>query len=265
MVCVLTACVAPGKLQHLALQDNRERLRQYLRALRFYIKCQKIQKIVFCDNSNFPYSYKKEKALAGLHGKQLEIMRYEEDVNMVSNRGKGYGEGSILDYVFKHSKLLRGETYFYKITGRLIVKNIDSIIDCESRAYNYFNMNMYCYPTVDTRFFGVNTEVYQKYMSHAYQRVNDRRGKYLEHCLFETLQNRKIPYRNHVPFPIIEGMSGTVGKNYSGGGVGMKCLNTVLTWTRLYNNKLVYKWLYTIYQKSGKGFEDTQWEKKPQK
>jgi len=256
MLCVLTACVAPGNVQYLELRDRKERLRQYVRALNFYIKSQQIKKIVFCDNSNYGYSYQRERELAEKYGKQLEILKYEEDEAMVSRKGKGYGEGRILEFVLRNSELLREEKYFYKITGRLIIKNIDEILRHETTKCNYFNRNMYCYQTVDTRFFGVNKETYQKHMVKAYQRVNDGRGRYLEHCFWETLQNKEIPYRNHVPFPIITGMSGTVGKRYGRDGFLMSSLNAILSWTRLYNCNVVYQWLYKIYQKTERRFEE---------
>lgn len=256
MLCVLTACVSPGTVQWLELRDNKERLRQYEVALKFYIKSKEIDKIVFCDNSNYDYSYSREEKLAQKYGKQLEILKYKEDECVVAKRGKGYGEGKIIEYVMHHSKLLQNETYFYKITGRLIIKNIDDILKCESTKYNYFNKNMYCYQTIDTRFFGVNKEMYQKYLINAYRRVNDGRRKYLEHCFFETLQSGKISYRNHVPFPVICGMSGTKGKMYRKDDFIMRGLNEILSRTRLYNCRSVYCCLYRIYEKQNKRFED---------
>ena len=53
MILVMTASVSPANVKQLCIKDPEIRLGQYCAAIHFYIKCKQIDKIVFCDNSDF--------------------------------------------------------------------------------------------------------------------------------------------------------------------------------------------------------------------
>lgn len=249
MIIILTGCIEPGNVYNLKLRDCNERLRQYQKAIQYYIRCNSINKVVFCDNSAFSYDYKKEYQIAQKYNKQLEVLSYREDDAKTQKKGKGYGEGRILEYVLSHSSLLRTEIYFYKVTGRLIVRNIDQIIGREVTRNNYFNKNLYTYNTIDTRFFGINKEIYQRYFLHAYEMVNDRHGRYLEHCFIQIMNRNRIPYRCHALFPDIEGISGTLGEKYVEAGRAGRCLYNCLSRLNLYNKKYGYEAVFRIHRR----------------
>lgn len=235
MILIMTATVVPAQIHELCLRDAETRLQQYCSALQFYIRCKKFDKIVFCDNSNYEYEYIKEKNLAKKRGVLLEILKFTSDYRLVEKYGKGYGEGEILKYVVLHSDLLKDEEYFYKVTGRLIVKNISHLVKAKEREA-CFLLNLYAYHSLDTRFWGMEKKVFAQYLMESYKKVNDEQGKYLEMCYKEKLERNGVSYRPFRLYPCIKGYSGTVGKVYHETTWYTKILNDMLCYFNKYNS-----------------------------
>lgn len=168
-------------------------------------------KLFFCDNSNYDYDFSKLKIISDKSGKTIEFLKFEGD-EKTSIFGKGYGEGEIIKYAIENSELLKNESCFYKVTGRLIVKNFD--------LFSYFNKNnknIFFSPTkkvVDTRFFKVEKSFYVNYLLDEYKKVNDSKGYYLEHVYYEKLKNLKPKLSKSFIFPNIAGVSGSTGEEY---------------------------------------------------
>ncbi len=213
MVLLMTASIEAAKISQLVLRDTEKRLKQYCYALQFYIKCRKFNKIVFCDNSNYCYNFEGECALAKRLNVQLEILKYNSDYEYVEKYGKGYGEGEILKYIMDHSQLLEGENYFYKVTGRLIVKNVTVLVK-KGNEIARFNRNLYAHQSVDTRFWGMNKKDYENILMESYKKVNDSKGRYLEICYKKDMEYASLFYKPFCAFPRIEGYSGTIGEKY---------------------------------------------------
>lgn len=213
---VMTGCIKPSQnITDLHVRNTVVRKKQYFEAIYFYIKNTKIQNIVFCDNTEEPINSELVK-LAKEYDKCFEWMCFSGDIKRAEEKGKGYGEGEILSYVLKNSILIKQCTHMAKITGRLILRNIDCIVKLLSGAENYFNSyidknNSFF---IDTRFFVINIFDYQDKFLNAYLNVNDRYGYYLEHSLASEIQKNDFMYRN---FPIaldIRGVSGSTGMMY---------------------------------------------------
>lgn len=213
MVLLMTASIEAAQISQLALKNTETRLKQYCHALQFYIKCKKFNKIVFCDNSNYFYNFDRERELADGKNVQLEILKFKSNYDSVEKYGKGYGEGEILKYIMHHSRLLVDEQYFYKVTGRLIVKNVATLVKKENGMAR-FNRNLYAHQSVDTRFWGMNKNDYEKILMDSYKKVNDSKGKYLEMRYKKDMENASLPYKSFCAFPMIEGYSGTIGLKY---------------------------------------------------
>lgn len=213
MVLVMTASVKPAKVGQLCITNAEIRLRQYCAALNFYICCEKFDKIVFCDNSNYAYEYDKELQLAKNKKIQLEILKFNSNYEIIEKYGKGYGEGEILKYVILNSSLMKEEDYFYKVTGRLIIKNISSIV--KKHEYSaLFNRNLYSFKSLDTRFWGIKKEEYIHHLMDSYKKVNDNQGNYIEMVYKKELEKANIRYKSFYVFPLVDGYSGTIGKKY---------------------------------------------------
>lgn len=246
MILVMTASIKPAQISQLCLTDVETRLKQYCSALRFYIKCNKFDKIVFCDNSNYSYEYKIELQLAEYKKVQLEILKINSDYECVEKFGKGYGEGEILEYVILNSRLLKTEDYFYKITGRLIVRNIARLIK-KNNETALFNRNLYAYKSLDTRFWGIKKEEYIHCLLESYKKVNDDKGKYLEMVFKRDLEKASVKYKSFCAFPLIEGYSGTVGKAYMETKWYTKIIYDFMCYFDLYNSEKGFCVAFMLY------------------
>ncbi|PSB59235.1 hypothetical protein C7B77_01670 [Chamaesiphon polymorphus CCALA 037] len=136
----MTASINPGKTRDVAIKDPQERLFEYIASLVAWLELTKIKKIVFCENTNCQYDFSRIIEFASNQGKTLEVLIFSGNAK-AQKYGKGYGEGEIIKYALRHSKYLSNTTNFYKITGRLFVKNFDEI-----QSYHQHFANVFQYP-----------------------------------------------------------------------------------------------------------------------
>lgn len=199
------------------LIDSNERIRQYVESFLFYLDCKTIQDIIICDNSGFDYSKCVEFHNTTLK-KNVEFLCFLGDNEKISEKGKGYGEGEIMEYVLKNSKLIRNRTSFCKVTGRVKILNIDSILRRINNRNNYFQrigLNPFVtIKKVDTRFYHSTIDSFEQYLLKSYDSVNDNEGQYLEHVYYRQLNDNGLKYKSLNRLPNIKGISGSTGKTY---------------------------------------------------
>ena len=235
IILLMTACINPiNSYDTLVIKSIDERLQQYLEALHFYIEDTSIQNIVFCDNSNYMTTQKaKMQNIAKQKGKSFEWLTYEGTAK-TALYGKGYGEGEIIEWALKHSKILKSNDYFLKVTGRLIVSNIDDIIKHMDIRKNYFIGDMYnSYKGIDTRFFGCTNMFYKEVLLDAYKTCNDKKGKIIEKEFYSILYHNYKIY-GFKCYPSIIGCSAGSGADYS----------KLVGWKKRFVNFLCYCNLY---------------------
>ncbi len=216
-VLLITGCMSPStKVYKLTISNTEERRSQYLASLYYYIRNTKINKIVYCDNSN-ALSDQRVIDEAIRYGKKLEWLSFHGDEEKSSTQGKGYGEAEIVKYALEHSELLSNAKYFIKITGRLLVKNLDFISKFSKKNSIYFHPVI----TLTNRFY-INTRIYMMpisiYLDYFFDigdLVNDSKEVYLEHAFGMLIQNEKLKYKKFCVVPWIEGKSGSTGVDYN--------------------------------------------------
>lgn len=215
-VLLITGCICPDKEQpYLLVNDTETRYKQYIDSIRFYIENTNISKIVFCENSNFlGFENKKIEKLAAEKNKTFEWLTFQGDNLYVRNKGKGYGEGEIIKFALKQSRILLSANSFAKVTGRLKIRNIDKIITSLKLNDNYFNSDIYSYKGIDTRFYYCQKEFYEKYLENLYVDCNDSDGVSLEKLFYSSII-RKKKIKNIPFYPIFVGISAGNGNIYS--------------------------------------------------
>jgi hypothetical protein len=134
---ILTAAINPGATPYVKMSDPEERLFQYLCSLVSWIQFSNISPIIFCKNTGYDYDYSQIIQMAKNFNKHLEILLFVGN-NESYKYGKGWGEGKIIEYVFKNSKVLHQQNRFYKITGQYFLKNCNEIIDLHQEYDNIF-------------------------------------------------------------------------------------------------------------------------------
>lgn len=191
---------------------------QYVQSIIFYLNETSINSIIVCDNSGFDYSKHDFQSLAKQNKKEIEILSFKGDSKKVAKYGIGFGEGEILKYVIANSKVLKNFKAYFKVTGRIIVRNINGIIEGVDSQKNYFNQirTKLIIPQnkVDTRLYFCQKNAFENNLSDSYKNVNDINGYFLENAYYDTLKKNRISYSEFKIIPKYSGFSGTYGKTY---------------------------------------------------
>ncbi|OGS71673.1 MAG: hypothetical protein A3F91_12465 [Flavobacteria bacterium RIFCSPLOWO2_12_FULL_35_11] len=202
------------------LVNPKIRLEQYVNSILFYLNSKKIDKLIVCDNSSFDYSaIEVINKLAVKNNKKIEFLNFNGSANKIQEFGKGYGEGEIMSFIFMNSELIRQEEFsFLKVTGRLKVLNIDSILNFCEPNINYYqptSLNPFIKSDkIDTRFYQCNKLMFNEFLKDRFQYVNDIDGIYLEHVYYNRLIDAKIRFENFRILPYFIGISGSTGDSY---------------------------------------------------
>ena len=218
MVLLITGAMTPqNDISNVVIKDAEERKSQYILALEKCLKTKGIKKVVYCDNSNpDKIEFVSLLKLADEIGVKFELLSFEGDSKLVSEKGKGYGEGEITKYALEHSRLLADENYFIKLTGRLYIDNLDKIIAHIKEDRCYFNYpNKTIRNMCDTRFYAMPIEKYKEYFGDAYTKVKDEEGFFLEHAFAACVRENKLITFNFPLYPRITGLSASTGAVYT--------------------------------------------------
>lgn len=234
-VClIITGTIFPAKdIYMLAVKDPYERREQYRKCIRFFIEQSKVRNIVFCENSGASID-EELLELSRVYGKKFEWLSFSGDSMQVAEKGKGFGEGEIMNYALSHSAILKKCNYIIKVTGRLIVYNINFLLRIAKINENYFKIE--AEKNIDTRFYMIDKQVYINNLQYAFLRVDDRNDYYLENSFYDSVY-KKIKY---CEFPIaldIGGISGSTGIVYRH-SLFKAIFKTVYQWLRRLINRL---------------------------
>lgn len=217
MLGIITGTVKPSaQMGQLAVRNEEERLAQYKEGLKSLLDARVFSKLIFCENSN--YGADELSVLDGIardNGTELELLSFQGDTESICMHGKGYGEGEIMEYVLSNSRLIKGETYFVKITGRLKVDNGRELVNKLLESRTYFNIpNRTIKNFYDTRIYGMPIQQFKDFFLRSYRQVMDDQGIFLETVYTKILQNNGIKVYNFPRYPRIRGVSGSGGIAY---------------------------------------------------
>jgi hypothetical protein len=197
--------------------DIEVRLSQYLNSIEYAILHYKtISEIVFVENTGYKYDYSGLQEQATRNGKKLEIISFRGDYSKIIQKGKGFGEGESIKYALDKSDILKRCNQFFKLTGRLIVKNMDEIVETTRSASSFIYHPKTIYRIykdhIETYFYKVDKKVYVEYLIDAHQDIDESDFRYLEHVFYEKLSF--LDFRSFKTVPLISGFSGTSGNPY---------------------------------------------------
>lgn len=199
------------------LKSSGERRQSYVNAISNWLTQTSMKSVVICENTGDTGLGEAVHEVAAAQSKKVEYLTYVGDAAMVQLRGKGYGDGEIIEYALENSKVLKEDDGgFFKVTGRLNVANFDEIkrrLRGTENCFNLMSTVFRCDRQVDTRFFYVQQGYYRERLLAAYKSVDDQNGRYLEHQFYSVLAGD--PHVKRFPRqPEIVGASATMGKKY---------------------------------------------------
>ena len=196
MPILLSACVNPNGMTHTALQDTQERMNQYKRAILWYIEHTDLP-VVVVENSNTDMS---AEFADFIKEGRLEYIFFDGN-NYPHSRGKGFGETLILKHAIENSKILSSCDSFIKITGRLILNNINDIIHKVKPEVIYSNTVFIDGKGVNfSHIFIANRNFILNYFLPYIDKLDDSKGFYFEHLLFEAISKWERDGGRHSEF-----------------------------------------------------------------
>lgn len=174
-----------------------ERYRQYIKAITYYIVFSDFYDIVFVDGNEFDMKKMKYlEELAKEYWKNLELISFKNNQDLILKKWKGYWEHKILEYFIKHSTLLKKHKSFFKVTGRYIIKNINKILlnekgkeTCFFRWYG--GWKFHC----NTAFFKCSVDFFDDFLIWLAEEVDEKKWILLEHVYYNKLKEIKFKSR----------------------------------------------------------------------
>jgi len=202
-----------------ALKDTDERVRLAMQSVEEWLKIDPGLQIVLCDGSDFDFSSLVAERFAQA---RIECLHFENDQEMVKKRGRGYGEGEIVRYAVRHSRLIAQAGCFAKCSSKLWVENFRKCAqDWNGRflgkgvflhVFSLFRKTEFAY--IDTRFYIAATSFYKKHFEDAHLQIGKRRGYGLEDCFHDILVEQGIKKSLFRVAPVISGVGGGIGTYY---------------------------------------------------
>ena len=218
---VLTASVSPNGM-YVKVADSNTRLQQYLRAVGALLDTPSpiVDGVTLIENTGADLSPFHELASRNnRHDKKVEFLGLNLN-DYPLEYGIGYGEFRLLDEGIRQSKFIGPQTHIVKLTGRLIVRNLVSILSRVPKDVDMLaDIQPYKDPAqgmVESRLMVISQPFYMSKIVGMYQQVNGTKGVAAEHCLYQVVRNS--PSAKIVPRlprePIWVGYSGSTGVRY---------------------------------------------------
>jgi hypothetical protein len=222
---LLTATVSPPSgVPFLTRSDPRVRLADYAEALRTYLQLPDdvVDRIVVADNSNTELLALERVVAASPSMKEVELLSFPGREYPVE-QGRSVGETYLIDDALAGSRILSeldDDDLFWKVTGRLRVRNFARLAASTPDCDLYIDLRRYRIPWADTRVFAATSRGFRAaFLS----RVEILRHDLLpegviapEQLLFDELlelgRTIRLEPRLRVE-PVIEGSSG-LGEDY---------------------------------------------------
>ena len=203
-------------MSHTELQDPVTRVNQYRKALHFYLS-ETTLPIVFCENTMYDIS---TEFRIHIDSGRLEYMTFDGN-RYDRKKGKGYGEALIMKYAIEKSKLIKESKYIIKITGRIIITNINHFSSSFYYTFNNLFRSNINENFIPTYLFIARPFLIAKFVERYREKIKEvpPTKESVEHQWFRALTKDTL-FNNttFIPFiliPNVVGISGTTGKSYS--------------------------------------------------
>ena len=199
---------------HTVLIDVEDRLRLTLQSIEHWRSMPMVSYVVVCDGSGFdlrPYICTTGSDLSEC---DCEVISFTNNKEKVRSKGKGYGEGEIVNYALRHSQVLQGVRVFAKCTGKLWVENFSECLKNFNQVAAFDFCGNIKPKYIDTRFYIVDKEFYMTDLAELHHKVDDDNGFYLEHAFRDGLKKLKLSDYAMYPTPRVNGVSGSMGTTY---------------------------------------------------
>jgi hypothetical protein len=220
IVMLLTATIDTKNTPFVARNDPKVRLADYKESLRLWLSNPHTPSIVFAENSGYDLTeIRNIYNTCNRHNITVEFISFDDN-DYDRSLGKGYGELRIIARALRDSQIIRPNTKLIKVTGRLYIPNIYSLVQgiIKSPDVDIF-CDFRCNLTwADSRVFCASRRFFDDFMISMQQEINDTTGMTYEHVLGRAVHRylaEGLRWAMMPCSPIFFGVSGTSNKTYS--------------------------------------------------
>lgn len=244
-VILLTGTIDPScfnseeKMINVFLTNAQERLKQYTTTIIKLICTSVFTDIVFVENSGYRFDIDEIVELAKKYGKNFEFLQQPlniSQIDMIKEKGKSYGEASLIDFAFKNSILIKKYEEVYKITGRIFLKNSETILRKQKKG----NSEFICKNKIgwmNTEFFKMTKSDYFNVFSNALELVDDYEKKCIEKVYYKLSVNAKLKVTCFRSYPLLTGrVASEKNRRYDKNGIKLLACR-VFTYLHIYDLK----------------------------
>lgn len=222
-VLITTANNPPDGMPFLLMKDPATRAVAAKAALYFWV-AQGIEQIVLADATGTNLLTEDEAARIDETQTRVEQINYRQSGEDVISKGKGYGEGKLIEYAIDNSELLARSEYFFKCTGKLYVRNFPAIAavvktnNISNLFWRFMGDGTWTQDWADCRFYYTSKSFARSHQLPAYFESNDNAGRVCEYNIHEMLDRNVKISRGHRP--LITGYAGVTGEPYFDSSLG---------------------------------------------
>ncbi len=201
------------------LKDPTDRARLAMESVQQWRAIAPRNPLVLCDGSGFDFQL----LVARLAGNgPVECLHFQNNVELVQQHGRGYGEGEIVRHAMKHSTLIQSAGCFAKCTSKLWVENFSTCMHqwngqllmkgVFDHVFSPRKAKTLAY--IDTRFYAMDVQTYRQYFLHAHEAIRAQDGYGLEESFRDIFLNNQFQGCLMSPPPVIYGVGGGTGAYY---------------------------------------------------
>lgn len=219
---VLSATIEPKGMPLLQIADPGLRRQQYLQNFtRCIEQMSSIPEaaVLFVENSGCDLEDFREVANRAEAKIAAELISVEQNDHS-RELGKGFGEFRMIDTAVEQSVLAKKADYLVKLTGRLGVQNLPTILRKLPLPLDICG-DVHPYPgwsrgVIDSRLLIFSRTFYLQNVIGLYREMNDSAGEYAEHRLYQLVRRaRDFKVLTQLPIePQWIGASGSTGERY---------------------------------------------------
>jgi hypothetical protein len=220
---LMTATITPNGSPDLARTNPVDRLKDYVRALSYYLRFidRPLYGIVFVENSNSDTGNLRSLVDTRAMSSRVEFID-NYGVHTYSGKGRAYGEFKLLDYAMERSSMVREASVIWKVTGRYIVRNLPQMIRSAPDFDVYCDMKNHPLRWMDMRLIAWRPQIYDLIFSGIADELNEQMGEsmmrdYLPQRVTELISTgRDIRFiQRFRKEPLVDGIRGYDNRNYS--------------------------------------------------
>lgn len=219
---LLTSSVIPIDLSG-RLNDPALRIKHTLESVEEWLLREPTLKIVICDGSGFDFSDLMKSRFPMVN---IECLSFMNDSTQIAIHGKGFGEGEIIRYAIKHSKILQESEVFMKCTAKLWVANTQQCLSqwneqflCNAYFADVFSFKKIKIKFIDTRFYITRKDIYLQYFVDSHSNLVNIYKESIEDVFLKVIINNGMRGVLFSTPPVVCGMGGGSGKYYKQGVV----------------------------------------------